>query len=489
MLDEKKILIIDDEETIRFSLKAALSKQGYKVYLAGSAEEGYKMINQEKPQLIFLDLRLPGQDGYTALKKIKAEHEGINVVIITAYGDTKSTVMAVKEGAYDYINKPFDLDEILLITEKIFKSRSIEQQAELFQYQQNSLLHNKRFIGKSAVMQDVLGEIKKVAVTDTTVLLFGETGTGKEMAASLIHMLSSRNDKPFIDINCGAIPLNLVESELLGYEKNAFTGATSAKKGLFELADGGTVFLDEVGELPLDIQVKLLRFLETRTFKRLGGTKDITVNIRIIAATNKNLQQLVIAGKFREDLFYRLNVVPFVMPPLRERKEDIQLMAEAFRDEFSKALGKPIKPIAAELKQALLEYHWPGNVRELKNLMERLVILSDDNQDGLHINQLPSDFFSSEKQGNNVSPIFVRTNLNEDHASEEDVSYVTSKILNSELASQLSDTQLDSILEGIEKRYVDWALTKTRWNMSKAAELLGINRFALKRKAEKYFPQ
>lgn len=481
-----KILVIDDEETIRFSLKTVLASEGYHVFLADTAEKGLEIMEKEYPQLVFLDLRLQGQDGLSALKEISREFDDAAVVIITAYGDTKSTVKAIKEGAYDYINKPFELDEILLLADKVFESRSLQKQAALFQYQQKNRLSNRTFICASQIMAEIIEEIKKVAVTDATVLLQGETGTGKEMAARMIHSYSDRKDKPFIDINCGALPFNLVESELFGFEKNAFTGAASAKKGLFELADGGVIFLDEIGELAQDIQVKLLRFLESRTFKRVGGTKDIFVDVRIIAASNKDLKQLVEERKFRADLFYRLNVVPLHMPPLRERKEDIVLMAETFLKSFSRTMGKKIKNIDPKLKEVLKEYPWPGNVRELKNLLERMVILSGDRQEVLVVDQLPKDFFKRPRKAGTerINPEAAEYHYQEGFLRDE--KGLEEMMMKSELEN--GKIVLDDILSGIEKKYVGWALKKTRWNISKAADLLGMNRFTLKRKMEQYFP-
>ncbi|MGI6097019.1 MAG: sigma-54-dependent transcriptional regulator [Dethiobacteria bacterium] len=499
MTERGKILIIDDEETIRFSLKTALKAQGYEVDVAADAESGLQIFEQKSPHLVFLDLRLPGEDGLTALKKVRQSDSEAAVIIITAYGDTMSAVTAMKDGAYDYLTKPFELDEILILVQKFFAARSLAQQAEIYRYQQKSRLESERFIASSPAMLKIMEEVKKVAATEATVLIQGETGTGKEMVAQAIHQNSRRAAKPFIDINCGTLPVNLVESELFGFEKSAFTSASNPKKGLIELADRGTLFLDEVGELPQSAQVKLLRFLENKSFKKIGGTKDITVDVRIIAATNKVLYDHVKRGRFRADLYYRLNVVPLRIPPLRQRREDILPMAEYFVEKFCRSLGKKKKKLAGALQEFLLEYQWPGNVRELKNLMERLVILSSDGDEYLDAEMLPVELgVKNAQQGSGEEK-----NLLTDSAAGIEISGEGNfKQTGADLARELEEYlqqffskssyesegfSMERFISGIEQRLIRHALIKYRWNLTKTAESLGMTRFSLKRRMDKYF--
>lgn len=485
MNEEKKILVIDDEESIRLSMQAALGSEGYTVLLAENGRVGIKLVEREEPDLVFLDLRMPDLDGHAVLQAVKPLYEHITVVIITAYGDIKSAVRAVKEGAHDYINKPFELEEILLLAEKVFRSRSMRQAAELYQYQQQARFEQVRLLGRSPAMRKTLEEAKKIAATDATVLLQGETGTGKEMAARFLHQHSARVKKPFIEINCGALPASLAESELFGFEKSAFTGAAAMKRGLLELAHGGTVFLDEIGELSPEIQVKLLRFLENQNYKRIGGTRDIRVDVRIIAATNKVLRREVEAGRFRADLFFRLNVLPLTMPPLRERKEDVLLLAEYFLREYSRALGKGVKRIGPEACQALLRHSWPGNVRELKNLIERLVILGKVEQEEIHLEQLPQEFHvtaapdlpgqaGTAAGGGGRHPERGPSPRRPQHGSCSPQAW--------------PKRSLQEALDAVEIQYITRALEQTRWNILAAASILGLSRFALKRRIDKYFP-
>lgn len=368
------LLIIEDDDTVSLSLKVFFESRGYSVMNASNGEDGLKTALKQIPDTVILDLRLPDIYGIEVLQGIKKSYPEISVIIMTGYGEVKEAVEAMRHGAEYYFQKPIDLDELAVIVEKSIGIKQIKQAAKL-----NKVCHYP-IIGRSKQTQGLLHMINLLAENSmTTVLIQGETGTGKELVARNIHALSSRHDKPFVDINCASIPDNIVESELFGYEAGAFTDAKKTKKGLFELADSGTLFLDEIGDMPLNVQAKILRVLETRTIKRLGGTRDVSVDVRIITATNKNLQNLVKDGLFREDLYYRLNVMPLSVPPLRQRSEDISLIADFLLNEIKTAVGKKhIGHFTEQALKVLSSYEWPGNVRELRNIIERAVLLCQD---------------------------------------------------------------------------------------------------------------
>lgn len=468
-----RIMIIDDEEAIRFSLSEGLSDLGFHVTTAKDAEEGWNKIDRYQPQLIFLDIRLPRMNGVELLEKIRREFPTMIVIMMTAYGDTKSTVSCIKKGAYDYINKPFDMEEIYFMVEQVFQKEKLEKEARIYRKQQEDFLYKDKFIGKSKVMREVFDKINTVASTteDTTVLIEGETGTGKELVACSIHLSSERKNQPFIDINCGSIPESLLESELFGYEKNAFTGAAQTKKGLIELADGGTLFLDEIGELPFDMQGKLLRFLETKKIKRVGGHKDIAVNIRIIAATNRNLNEEMKCNRFRKDLYYRLHVFPILLPPLRERKEDIETLANYFLSKFTTNKRIKCTSFTKEVIDKFKVYHWPGNVRELRNVIERVTLLYH-NHSTIDVQHLPDDILV----GSLNKPAMTDTS-------------VLSKVPSGHLFNRVIEEGLNEVLQEQEKMYLKKLLEMTQWNISKTAELSGMSRHALKRRIDKYFPK
>lgn len=373
-MSEPLLLIIEDDDTISLSLKVFFESRGYSVMNAPNGEDGLKIALKQIPDTVILDLRLPDIYGIEVLQEIKKSYPEISVIIMTGYGEVKEAVEAMRHGAEYYFQKPIDLDELAVIVEKSIGIKQIKQAAKL-----NKVGHYP-IIGRSKQTQGLLHMINLLAENSmTTVLIQGETGTGKELVARNIHALSSRHDKPFVDINCAAIPDNIVESELFGYEAGAFTDAKKTKKGLFELADRGTLFLDEIGDMPLNIQAKILRVLETRAIKRLGGTRDVSVDVRIITATNKDLQNLVKDGLFREDLYYRLNVMPLSVPPLRQRPEDIPLIADFLLSEIKAAIGKKhIGHFTGQALNVLSSYEWPGNVRELRNIIERAVLLCQD---------------------------------------------------------------------------------------------------------------
>lgn len=382
---EHTILIVDDEPDIREILRDRLEGYGYRVITAVNGEEALTAIETEDPDLTFLDIRLPGMDGMDVLKKVKGMNPDSIVVMITAYGTIEQAVEAMKHGAYDFITKPLNpsliqmtvtkaLERKTLIDENIYLRREVQRNIETLK----AKIGMEEIIGESSKMQDLLGQVAKVAPTDATILIQGETGTGKELIAKIIHDLSPRVKWPFVVVNCGAIPENLLESELFGHEKGSFTGAYALQKGKFELANGGSIFLDEVGEIPLSLQVKLLRFLENGIIERIGGKKTIKTEVRIIAATNKNLIEEMQQGHFREDLYYRLNVVLLSLPPLRERGIDIGLLANTFLDKSTQKYTKNIKGFTPEAMSFINVYSWPGNVRELEHKIERAVIMSED---------------------------------------------------------------------------------------------------------------
>lgn len=458
-----KILIVDDEEIIRLSLSEGLKDLGYKVSIAGNGTIAIDVVKKFKPQVVFLDMRLSNENGLDILPKIKEIDSEIEIVIMTAYGDIQTAVKAIKLGAFDYINKPFDLQEIDIIIKRIIKNLDLQKKVYILEKEKQSYVES--IIGEHPLMKDNFNKIEILSKNDNvTVLIRGETGTGKELVASAIHSNSARKDATMLKINCGSIPQQLIESELFGFEKNAFTGANSKKKGLMEIADGGTVFLDEIGELPIEVQPKLLRFLEERKFKRVGGLEDIEVDIRIIAATNKDLEEAIKNKEFREDLYYRLNVVPIYIPPLRERGIDILILANNFLQQYNKKFNKNIKSFTKKAEESLLAYNWSGNVRELKNVVERIVILGVD--EFIDICDLPVE---------------LNKNINEEAS--------ISKIIDYKNSSEIFYTgfSLEKEVEEMEIHYVNQALKLCNNNYTKASEILGISRFAFKRRIEKYF--
>lgn len=376
---KQKILVIDDDELVTTSLKRALNQSGYQVEVALSGKAGLKEIEDSEPDMVLLDIFLGDANGLEVLKKIQGINPDLPVVMITGFADVQTAVNAIKMGAIDFILKPINLDQLELIINKTLKQVALQKEIQRLRLLSKEGEINREMFGNSRAIRSTLDAVERIASSEgTTILIEGESGSGKEMIARYIHNISRRRDGPFIAINCGAIPKELAESELFGSEKGAYTGAGDKTRiGKFELAEGGTILLDEIGELSLDLQVKLLRVLQEKKFFRLGGTKEISVNVRIIAATNKDLRKAVADKTFREDLYYRLNVASIYVPPLRQRKEDIPLLAMAFVDEFNKSLNRNIKRISPEALELLQNYSWPGNVRELRNTIERAVLLSN----------------------------------------------------------------------------------------------------------------
>jgi two-component system response regulator PilR (NtrC family) len=451
-----KILVADDEQSMREFLDIMLKKEGYKVSLASNGEEVAKLVDNDLFDLVLLDIRMPKLDGISALKKIKSNAPETTVIMITAYASADTAIKAMKEGAYDYITKPFKVEEIKLIIKNALEKKNLQRENILLKQVVRDRFHFGNIIGQSPKMVALYDLLEKVSPTKTNILVTGESGTGKELVAKAIHYNSPRKEKPFVTLNCGAIPESLIESELFGHMKGAFTDAIATKKGLFEVADEGTIFLDEISELPLLMQVKLLRVLQDKEFKRVGGTEDIRVDVRIIAATNKDLEEAVKEKRFREDLFYRLNVIQIKLPPLRDRKEDIQTLANHFLKKYSQELSKAISKISPEALQILLNYEYPGNVRELQNIIERAVALEGSEE--LTPHNLSS--YLSEQPLLKKGPIDI------------------------EIPNEGID--LEKIVEDLERSLLLKALDRTRGIKKKAAELLHINFRSMRYRLEKY---
>lgn len=390
---KNRILVVDDEHLIRWSLEQNLKKQGYDVTVAGSGEDALRILQEETPDLVLLDIQLPGINGLEVLEKIKELEDDVLVIMVTALGVLETAVKAMRLGAHDYINKPFNLDELAIVIKKALETRELKREVAHLRAVQPKPFGIDGIIGNTGDLQHILTMVGKIAKSNAgTVLIQGESGTGKELIAKAIHYEGSRAEKPFMAINCAAVPETLLESELFGHEKGAFTDARSQKKGLFEMAHGGTVFLDEIGDMPMAIQAKLLRVLEDRAFRRVGGTKDVHVDIRIVSATNKDLLQAIADKIFRNDLYYRLQVIPIFLPPLRERKADIPLLVQHFIENFNREFGKIVKRISPQAEKILLEYAWPGNIRELRNVIERAVIL--ENEETIEAAHLPRELIA-----------------------------------------------------------------------------------------------
>ena len=372
------ILVVDDERSIRVGLNGLLTKEGYEVTVAENGNEALRLLESREYDLVLTDLRMAGLDGLSLLKKIKEQYPETFVMLMTAYGSEKIAVEAMKAGARDYLIKPFDNDEIKILVRQALEQRGLQRQVRHLHERLDATFCFENILGSSPAMQRMLDVVKKVAPTDLTVLITGESGTGKELIANALHQNSPRKGGPFIKVNCAAMARELVESELFGHEKGAFTGAIASREGKFEAADGGTLFLDEIGDMPIETQAKVLRVLQEREFERVGGNRTIKVDVRVIAATNRNLQQMATEGKFREDLFFRLNVVPLTLPALRERREDILLLATHFLKEVSARYGRGPATFSADAYSLLLSASWPGNVRELKNVIEASAVLAPE---------------------------------------------------------------------------------------------------------------
>ncbi len=442
------ILVVDDELSMRQLLELMLAKEGYRVSCAESGQQAKALLEDGFFDLVLCDIRLGDISGLEVLRAAKSIHTETIVVMISAYATAENAVQAMNDGAYDYLPKPFDTDELKQTIANALRLKTLSAEKQSLDDELKKNLHFGFLVGNSPRMLHIYGIIKQVSKTRTNVLITGESGTGKELIACAIHKQSDRHDRPFVVINCGSIPETLIESEFFGYKRGAFTGALQDKKGLFETANTGTVFLDEIGDLSQQMQVKMLRVIQERVFKPVGGNEDIAVDIRVIAATNKNLEKEVIAGRFREDLFYRINVVEIKIPPLRERKNDIRALAQHFLEKYSRKVGKEITKISSYAVDLLQKYDFPGNVRELENLIERSVALSSTNI------ILPDSLSLSIHKRRWIEGIEnQRFNLDE---VEKGV-------------------HLDGILEEIEKAYIERALAYSAGNKNHAADLLGIS--------------
>ena len=460
-----RILIIDDEESVRDVLQSFLKLKGFEITTASDGKEGLNILQQEKFSVILTDLMMPDITGLDILKKAKEINLNTPIILITAYGTIQSAVEAMKLGAFDYVTKPFSLDELLIIINRAIDFYRLQKENTMLKTQLKKKYKFKGLIGDSPQMQKLYALIDKVADTDSTILITGESGTGKEVIAKTIHYNSSRANNPFVPINCAAIPKDLLESEMFGHEKGAFTGATNTRIGRFELANKGTIFLDEIGELDPSLQAKLLRVLQEREFERVGGVKTIKVDVRVLAATNRDLEKAVREGKFREDLFYRLNVIHIHIPPLRKRIEDIPLLIDHFVHEICKKKGRNPLKISKEAMEYLLAYRWPGNVRELENLIERLSILVTD--DVVSVSDLPERFFKK----------CIHDDIESSLCSQDQRPPI--------IKIPQDGMNLNKIVDEIERDLILQALEKTAWIKSKAANLLGLNRTTLIEKMKK----
>lgn len=457
------ILVVDDQAAVCYSLKRFLQSEGFHVQTATSGEMALSIIDSFSPKVVIMDVRMPETDGLEVLGKIKASHPDVQVIMMTAYSTTKKAIEATKLGAFDYLIKPFDNDELLGRIKDALKTMALREDVVAFDWA-GEQIQGEKIVGKTQEMLDIYKQIGKIAPTDASVLILGESGTGKELIARAIYHYSDRSDKPFLEINCAAIPEQLLESELFGYERGAFTGAEFERAGKFERCNGGTIFLDEIGDLSLSTQAKLLRILQDGRFQRLGGSETIETDVRIIAATNKNLDDMIKNNTFREDLYYRLNVVTIKVPPLRDRKADIKELVRYFIYKYNRMLRKGIKGLTSDGLKMLEDYNWPGNVRELENLIQKAIVLCN------------SDYLSAECfKGPCSGAGEVCSNLDDTIRTLVDMAFKDG-----------SYGTFQNIIATIEGRIIRKALDLTGGNQVQAARLLGISRNTLRKKLKEY---
>ena len=450
------ILIVDDEPIKRSVLEDELSAAGYSVVAAASPLETESMLERTFFDVILTDLRMPGEDGLSFLRKVKNRHPGQAMILMTAYGTVETAVEAMKLGAFDHLQKPFSTEELLLKLDRLLKYERLASENEALRDQLALPRTESRIVGQSKPMREVLARVHAVAGLDATVLIEGESGTGKELVARTIHETSHRAGGSFVAVSCAALPRDLMETELFGHEPGAFTGAAKRRIGRFEIAHGGTLFLDDVDDIPLELQIKLIRVLQERSFERVGGEKPILTNVRLISATKKPLAALVSAGTFREDLYYRLNVVPLHIPPLRDRSEDIPLLVDHFLEKLAIQSRRGHLSISPRAMAKLRSYHWPGNVRELEHVLERTVALTQEDA------------------------------IADVHLPELDATSAQAGIVSLALAG-VEEIEIASVVTGVERRLVDWALARAEGNFAKAAKMLGIPRSTLQYKMAKLF--
>jgi len=450
-MSKEHILVVDDDPNQSDMISGILESCGYRTRTAGSARAAIDIYHEESFDLVLSDLKMPDMDGLALYTNLKTSNPDLIFIVITAHGSIASAVSAVRVGVYDYINKPVDTDELLKTLDRALEVKRLREENRLLREEMHHSEQAVTIVGSSPKMVALMESIQTVARTGATVLIRGESGTGKELVATAIHANSRRSEKPMIKVNCGALPETLLEDELFGHERGAFTGADYQRKGRFELADEGTIFLDEIGEMAPHLQVKLLRVLQEKQFERLGSSKTLTVDVRVVACTNRNLEQLVAEGSFREDLYYRINVVPITLPPLRERRDDIILLADYFVRKYCEENSRAPMSISKEARACLVRYAWPGNVRELENCMERAVVLEPSSEIRASSLTLDREFRRSVREG---------------------------------VVDELLDSRFS--MDELERDLIRRALVKTGWNQSRAAELLGLTRRTLQYRMEKY---
>ncbi len=453
MTRKTSLMVVDDEPIKREVMAERLTDAGYVVHVFDNAVDAEKAFLNGTYDVVLTDIRMPGVDGITFLRNIKQRKPDQAVIIMTAFGTVETAIEAMKLGAYDYLQRPFSTEELMLKLDRLMNYKGVVEENLKLRKQLGQDRAETKLVGNSAAMREILSQIRVLAAVDSNVLILGDSGTGKECVARLIHESSTRSAGRFVPVSCASLPSELIEAELFGYEQGAFTGATKERIGRFELADGGTVFLDDVDDIPLDLQVKLLRVIQERTFERIGGEVTLNVNFRLVAATKKDLTSLVKEGMFREDLYFRLNIVPLYLPPLRHRKQDILLLCEHFMNAYAVRLNRPDAKMNPDVMDKMMEYSWPGNVRELQNHIERMLVLSRD--------------------GN------ITTDLLPDEFLEPDTELVTIR------TEYVDSIDLPKTIAAVEDHLVKWAISKSNGNLSKAASLLNIPRSSLQYKASK----
>ena len=464
-MEKKKILIVDDEESVRYSFRKLFREPNSEIIEAGNGLEAISVIKKENPDLVLMDIEMPGMSGLDAIQRIKATNPQLPVIIITAFGTSERVIGAMKYGAFEYLEKPFDVARLKAVISEALEMKKFSDEDDRMEIRPADTHTGEQIVGMSPAIKEVYKMIGRVAASDVSVLLSGDSGTGKELVAKAIHRYSDRSDKPFIAINCAAIPDTLLESELFGYEKGSFTDASHAKEGKFEAADKGTLFLDEVADMSLSLQAKLLRVLQEGTFERLGSNKTIKVNVRVISATNKNLESAIASKQFREDLYYRLKVITITLPPLRVHKEDIPLLTNYFLSRHCQEMKIPLVTIPPETMEILMQYPWPGNVRELENLLKRALLLSKGNVITPDLLQKELQAIKTTTTGKIAGPIssLIPENLEE-----------------------YGGRLFKHVIDQVEKDLIIKALEQMNGNQVKTAKLLGISRAMLHERMEKF---